>query len=149
MPYFLDASPWDILLFSYTTKVVWLGNIAESLDIGDLPIVPRSMRATHNYAQMRKALRRVGLKIFSWSPKPGAGWHLIWRLIRLNYAMLILTLSLAAIAAALFYTPALFLRKFVQYLEVDQNRENKGWGWVYVVGLFVANILVFFRKSFF
>ena len=149
MPYFLDASPWDILSFSYTTKVVWLGNTAESLDIGDLPIVPRSVRATYNYAQMRKALRRVKLKIFSWSPAPGAGWHLIWHLIRLNYAILILMSSLAAIAAALFYTPALFLRKFVQYLEVDQNRENKGWGWVYVVGHFVANILVLSRKSFF
>ena len=143
-----DASPWDILLFSYTTKVVWLGNIAESLDIGDLPIVPAGMRATYNYTRMKKALREIKLKIFSWSPAPGTGWHLIWRMIRLNYVVLLVVFSLAAISAVLFYTPALFLRKFVQYLEVDPNRENKGWGWVYVVGLFVMNALVFLRKFF-
>ena len=142
----LDASPWDILLFSYTTKVVWLGNIAESLDIGDLPIVPRSIRATYNYAQMRKALREIKLKIFSWSPAQGTGWHLIWRLMHLNHVMLLVVLSLAAISAVLFYTPALFLRKFVEYLEIDRNREDKGWGWVYVIGLFVTNVLVFLRK---
>lgn len=46
----LGASVWDTLLFSYTTKVVMLGNTAETLNIGDLPIVPADMRATSNYA---------------------------------------------------------------------------------------------------
>jgi hypothetical protein len=106
------------------------------------------MRATYNYARMKKALREIELKIFSWSPELGTGWHLIWRMIRLNYVVLLVLLSLAAISAVLFYTPALFLRKLVQYLEVDRNRENRGWGWVYVVGLFVTNVLVFLRKFF-
>jgi hypothetical protein len=136
------------LLFSYTTKVVWLGNIAESFEIGDLPIVPASIRAAYNHARMRKALLEIKLRIFSWSPPLGTGWHLIWRLICLNYLILIVVMTLTAISAVLFYTPALFLRKFVQYLEVDPNRENKGWGWIYVVGLFVMNLLVNLRKSF-
>ena len=144
----LDASPWGILLFSYTTKVVWLGNIAESFDVGDLPIVPASMRATYNYARMRKALREIKLKIFSWSPAPGTGWNLIWRLIRLNYAILLVVLSLVTISTALSFASAFFMRKFVQYLEVDRNREDKEWGWFYVVGLFVANVLAFLRKFF-
>lgn len=33
------ASPWDYIFFSYSTKVVMLGNTAESLEIADLPIV--------------------------------------------------------------------------------------------------------------
>jgi hypothetical protein len=107
------------------------------------------MRAPYNYTRMKKALRKINLKIFSWSPAPGSGWHLIWRLIRLNAAILLVLVTLAAVSAALFYTPPLFLRKFIQYLEVDPNRENKGWGWVYVVGLFVTNVLVFLRKSFY
>ena len=106
------------------------------------------MRATYNYARMRDALRKIKLKIFSWSPALGTGWHLSWRLIRLNYVILIVVMILTAISAVLFYTPALFLRKFVQYLEVDRNRENKGWGLVYVVGLFVMDVLVYLRKSF-
>ena len=107
------------------------------------------MRATYNYARMRKALREINLKIFSWNPAPGNGWHLIWRLIRLNYVILLVVLSLVAIYAALSFAPAFFLRKFVQYLEVDRNRENKEWGWVYVVGLFITNVIVFLRKSFY
>ena len=106
------------------------------------------MRATYNYVRMRKALRKIKLKIFSWSPAPSTGWHLTWRLIRLNYVILLVVLGLVAISAALSFAPALFLRKFVQYLEVDRNREDKKWGWVYVVGLFVTNVLVFLRKSF-
>ena len=104
------------------------------------------MRATYNYARMRKGLREFKLKIFSWSPAPGTGWQLIWRLVRLNYAILLVVLSLVAIATALSFAPAFFMRRFVQYLEVDRNRENKEWGWAYVVGLFVSNVLGFLRE---
>ena len=107
------------------------------------------MRATYNYARMRKALREVKLKIFSWSPAPGTGWHLIWRLVRLNYVVLLVMLSLVTIATPLSFAPAFFMRKFVQYLEADANRENKEWGWVYVVGLFFTNVLAFLGKFFF
>jgi hypothetical protein len=105
------------------------------------------MRATYNHARMSKALREIKLKIFSWSPTLGTGWHLIWRLIRLNYEILLVVMTLTAISAVLFYAPALFLRKFVQYLEIDPNRENKGWGWIYVLGLFVTDVLVCLGKS--
>jgi hypothetical protein len=64
-----SQAPWDILLFSYATKVVWPGNSAEILDIGDLPIAPARMRATYNYARMKKALREIKLKILSWRPE--------------------------------------------------------------------------------
>ena len=106
------------------------------------------MRATYNHARMRKALREIKLKIFSWSPALGTGWHLIWSLVRLNYVILLVVMTLTCISAVLFYAPAFFLRKFVQYLEVDSNRENKGWGWIYVLGLIVTNVLVCLGKSF-
>ncbi|KAF8154768.1 multidrug resistance-associated ABC transporter [Crassisporium funariophilum] len=139
----VGASPWDILLFSYTTKVVWLGNLAASLDIGDLPIVPANMRAVYNYTAMKKAMREIKFHIFSWKPAPGTGWQLAWRMLRLNYVPFIAEFFLAAVSAVLFYSPALFLRMLVAYLEVDRNRENKGWGWVYVIGLFATNAISF------
>ena len=123
--------------------------MAESLDIGDLPIVPASMRATYNFSRMRKALRKIKLEIFSWSPAPGTGWNLIWRLIRLNYVMFLVEFIVVAINAAISFAPAFFLRKFVQYLEVDPDRENKEWGRVYVVGLFFTNVLAFLGKYYF
>lgn len=70
------ASPWAYLYFSYSTKVVMLGNTSESLEIADLPIVPVNIRATINYHEMKQALRKFKLKIRSWSPKVGSGWNI-------------------------------------------------------------------------
>ncbi|KAF9450615.1 P-loop containing nucleoside triphosphate hydrolase protein [Macrolepiota fuliginosa MF-IS2] len=139
----VGASIWDVLLFSYTTKVVWLGNVAESLDIGDLPVVPGDMRATFNYSRMKRAMREVKLRIGSWSPKPGSGWSLIYRLVRLNILAFAAQFGLAVTSAMLFYTPAIFLKELVAYLEVDGARENLAWGWVYVIGLFMSNAVTF------
>ncbi|KAJ8693740.1 hypothetical protein PTI98_008710 [Pleurotus ostreatus] len=139
----IGASSWDTLLFSYTTKVVMLGNVAESLDIGDLPIVPSNMRATVNYTSMKNALRNIKTRFRLWKPKPGSGWSLLYRLCRINAGPIIMEISLAVVAAVLFYAPAIFLRQFIQYLELDPLREDKGWGWVYVVGLFSSNAIAY------
>ncbi|KAF9548180.1 multidrug resistance-associated ABC transporter [Agrocybe pediades] len=138
-----SGSPWDYMLFSYTTKVVWLGNIATSLDIGDLPIVPVDIRSTFNYARMRQAIREIKLRIFSWTPQPGSGYLLAYRLLRLNARVFLAELLLAAVSAVLFYGPPFFLQKLVKYLEVDANREQTGWGWVYALGIFFANVASF------
>ncbi|KAF9531155.1 multidrug resistance-associated ABC transporter [Crepidotus variabilis] len=139
----ISGSCWDYILFSYTTKIVWLGNVATSLEIGDLPVVPANMRATFNYTAMRNASRTIKLRLFSWTPKPGSGWQLGWQLTRLNGVPMFAMASLAAVSACLFYTPAYFLKNFIQYLEVDPNRENQGWGWVYVIGLFMSNAVTY------
>ncbi|KAF8069172.1 multidrug resistance-associated ABC transporter [Lyophyllum atratum] len=139
----IGASIYQILLFSYTTKVVWLGNIATSLETADLPIVPGNMRATFNYSKMKRGMREIRLRIGKWTPQPGSGWGMGWRLIRLNLASITLMLSLAAISAVMFYTPALFLQQFVRYLEVDTERRETGWGWVYVTGLFASNAITY------
>lgn len=96
-----------------------------------------------NYAMMRKAMREVKLRIFSWTPKPGSGWLLAYRLVRLNSLGLITELLLASVSAVLFYAPPFFLQKLVAFLEVDPLRENKGWGWVYVIGIFASNAIGF------
>jgi hypothetical protein len=132
-------------MFSYTTKVVWFGHGAETLDVGDLPIVPKDMRAAFNYARMRSGLRRFQLRIFSWKPQPGSGWGLMYTLARLNIGVLTVEAILAAISASLFYAPAFFLRRLIAYLETDPKRENTGWGWVYVFGLFTVNAITCLR----
>ncbi|KAG5350514.1 hypothetical protein C0989_010730 [Termitomyces sp. Mn162] len=139
----VGASIYEILLFSYTTKVVWLGNIASSLETGDLPIVPGDMRATFNYSKMKRGMRDIRLRIGKWKPQPGSGWSMGWRLLLLNIKVISLMIFLAAIAAVLFYTPALFLERLVKHLEVDPERKDMGWGWVYVVGLFASNAITY------
>ncbi|KAF9234929.1 hypothetical protein BU15DRAFT_78554 [Melanogaster broomeanus] len=135
----VGASVWDFLLFSYTTKVVMLGYSSESLDIGDLPVVPGNMRGTHLYASMRHTLRTVKWRLSWWRPKVGSGWLLAYRLVRVNLLPLTALVSMAAFSACLFYTPPLFLEQVVLYLQSDPNREDRGWGWFYVAGLFFAN----------
>lgn len=143
---FAGASVWDYLLFSYTTKVVMLGNTATSLDIGDLPIVPGNMRATSIFAAMRSTIRTVKLRGFlGWTPSVGQGWELAWRVLHVNQHALMVQVALAAVTAMLFYAPAYFLRKVVQYLETDPQRNNTSWGWFYSVGLFAATATVHIR----
>ncbi|KAL0959849.1 hypothetical protein HGRIS_011525 [Hohenbuehelia grisea] len=135
----IGASSWATLLFSYTTKVVMLGNVAESLEIGDLPIVPANMRATVNYTKMKQVLRSVKFNLGRFSPRAGSGWGLFWRLVIVNKLGLIAQLLIAMLSAVLFYVPALFLRNFVAYLEADPLREDRGWGLVFAIGLFFSN----------
>ncbi|TFK22452.1 ATP-binding cassette transporter [Coprinopsis marcescibilis] len=139
----VGASPWDTLMFSYTTKVVWLGNLAQSLEIGDLPILPADMRAVLNYHNLRDALRKYQMRFFGRSPQPGSGWNLIYKLCRLNATALTVEVLLAGVSACLFYAPAFFMRRLIAYLESDKERQNQGWGWAFVFGLFVSNCIGF------
>jgi len=134
------ASVWDLLLFSYTTKVVLLGNTAESLDIGDLPIVPGSLRATYLFHRMRSALSTIRLRRFIlWDIRPGSGWELAYRLAYINKSGFIVQMALASIGAVLYYAPPFCLQKLVKYLEMDPERHDRSWGWFYSFGIFVAN----------
>lgn len=137
----VGASVWDYLLFSYTTKVVMLGFTSESLEIGDLPIVPRNMRATHLYTTMKRTMRSVKWRLKFWKPRIGSGWQLAYQLLRVNILPMTALLVLAMFSACLFYAPPLFLQQVVLYLESDPERKDRSWGWFHVVGLFFANTL--------
>ncbi|KAG2008576.1 ATP-binding cassette transporter [Coprinopsis cinerea AmutBmut pab1-1] len=139
----IGSSLWGTLVFSYTTKVVWLGNLASSFEIGDLPIIPARLRAVYNYSRMKDGMGRFAFSVLGWKPRPGSGWDLGYKLARLNSAALIIQLSISAATAILFYAPALFMRHLISYLEGDPAREDRGWGWAYAFGLFTANAVVF------
>ncbi|KAJ7589555.1 multidrug resistance-associated ABC transporter [Mycena floridula] len=139
----VGASIWDQLLFSYTTKVVMLGNVAETLEIGDLPIVPAGVRSTNSYVHMKRAMQTISLKIGSWTPAPGTGWNLGYRLIRINSQALILQFWLASVAGVLWYTPPFFLQQLLLYLESDPERKDKSWGLFYVACLFASSLTVY------
>ncbi|KAF5389660.1 hypothetical protein D9757_004116 [Collybiopsis confluens] len=138
------ASPWDYIFFSYSTKVVMLGNTSQSLEIADLPVVPVDMRASVNIHGMKEAIKKFKLKIGSWRPKVGSGWNVGYAMIKYNFWLIVVQFWLAAVSAILFYAPAMFSQMLISYLEVDSERKETGWGWVYVLGMFVSNVLSFF-----
>lgn len=132
-----------------------LGYTSSSLEIGDLPIVPGNMRATVIFQSMKAALRTpiatVSLPFSSYrlfSFRKGSGWELLFKLIRLNERVFIYEISLAAVTAVLYYTPAFFLQSLIRYLEVDEDREDRRWGWVFVIGLFGMNVINYLSKYF-
>ena len=124
-----------------------LGYTAESLEIGDLPILEAMMRSTAVYALMRAALHRFRLRVGAWRPTPGSGLELLYRLVRVNAGPLVMVVVLAMICAVLFYMPAMFLQRVVRYIEVDPLRESKQWGLVFCAGLFVSNAVTYIRES--
>ncbi|KAG5641131.1 hypothetical protein DXG03_005945 [Asterophora parasitica] len=101
------------------------------------------MRATFNYSKMKRGMREVRLRFGNWRPKPGNGWEMGWRLLRLNLSAMLLLLALAATSAVMFYVPSLFLQQFVKYLEHDPERKDTRWGWFYVVGLFTSHAVTY------
>ncbi|KAG9313459.1 hypothetical protein JVU11DRAFT_5783 [Chiua virens] len=138
----VGTSVWGYLLFNYTTKVVMLGYTSESLEIGDLPVVPANMRGTNLYTAMRRTIRTVKWSLRWWRPSVGSGWELAYRLLRVNAGPLLALVSLAAVSAVLFYAPPLFLKQVVSYLEADPNREDRSWGWFYLVGMVFSTAFV-------
>jgi len=118
-----------------------LGNTAESLEIGDLPIVSYDMRATHLFWRMRNAMKNIKPVILGWKPKPGSGWQVGIRLFKLNSFIILLQVTLAAVSAALFYVPAYFLKGLIAYLEGDPERLHKEWGIAFAVGIVVSGII--------
>ena len=67
-------------------------------------------------------------------------------MVRLNKVVIGAEIALAAVSAMLFYAPALFLNRLVQYLQDDPHREDRRWGWVFVAGLFGLNAFSYFSK---
>lgn len=117
-----------------------LGNTAESLEIGDLPILPADMRSATLFAGMRHVVRHVKLK-GRWKPKTGSGWETLWRLALLNKVALSVEIALAAVSAILFYTPAYFLKRLVDFMEGAPS--DIRWGLVYCFALFGTNAILY------
>jgi hypothetical protein len=97
------------------------------------------MRATFSFSRMSQAMRNIHLR--SWRPKPGSGWNMAYRLLRVNALELSIEAVLAAFSAVLFYVPTIFLQRLIYYFEVDPARQDPRWGWAYVFAMMGSNIL--------
>lgn len=124
-----------------------LGYTAESLEIGDLPILSFDMRATHLFRKMRNAMRSIKPVVLRWKPKPGSGFQVGIRLFKLNAYLLFLQMGLTAIVAALYYVPIFFLRRLIAYLETDPQRLHREWGVVFALGILVSGVLLSLSRS--
>ena len=132
------ASVADYLWFRFVTRVVQLGS-SDSVEIGDLPILPATMRATYQFCRMRMNLRAKPLK---------PGWDLAWRLLSLNKFGFLVEALLAASAAPMWFASPFFVRKLIAYLEGDPDRLHRGWGWVYALAQFASLVIVTQRNFF-
>ncbi|EIW78632.1 multidrug resistance-associated ABC transporter [Coniophora puteana RWD-64-598 SS2] len=145
------ASVLDFILFSYTTRLVRLVQTAESLEIGDLPILPANMRATFQFHRMRELLRVSPIVTRGKGKGDGKdggkkgtrpGWGLAWRVLRVNGVAFVAEMIMTALAAPLWFASPFFLQKLIAYLESDPERLHTGWGWVYAIGQLVSLLVV-------
>jgi hypothetical protein len=124
-----------------------LANTVASLEIGDLPILTADMRATFQYAAMRRALRdlkqlSIAIGSYAWRAQIGTGTTLGYQLVRVNSVGLVIMCVLSLVVGSLFYIPPFFMSRVLSYLERDPEREHTEWGWVWVICLCGSNLLL-------
>ncbi|WVF68276.1 hypothetical protein IAT40_003041 [Kwoniella sp. CBS 6097] len=134
----VQATVPEWLLFGYATGVVRKGYVSDSLDVWDLPILPKGLRALYQYKRMKKVYGKRKGRLGRWE-----GYNLLWKVAKVNKAMLWAQTLIATATAFGYYLPHYFLLKFVEYLENDPTRSTPAWGWLLCFGLFMANAIMF------
>ncbi|WWC73697.1 uncharacterized protein I206_107669 [Kwoniella pini CBS 10737] len=134
----VQATVPEWLLFGYATGVVWKGHVSESLDVWDLPILPKALRALVQYRNMREIYGNPRGRFGRTE-----GFNLLWKVAKANSGLLWAQTLLATATAFGYYIPHYILLKFVEYLENDPTRSTPAWGWVLCFGLFMSNAIMF------
>ncbi|WVR08055.1 hypothetical protein IAU60_005101 [Kwoniella sp. DSM 27419] len=80
----VQATVPEWLLFGYATSVIRKGYVAESLDVWDLPILPKGLRSLYQYKLMKAVYGRPKGRFGRWE-----GFNLLWKLAKVNKALLI------------------------------------------------------------
>ncbi|KAH8793678.1 multidrug resistance-associated ABC transporter [Flagelloscypha sp. PMI_526] len=127
------GSVLDLSLFSFAGKVVTLASSAKSVEIGDLPIIPGSVRSPVNFDLLTNVIRRRGYT--ATFTKKGSGWNILRVLISANKWWLFVDVLMAAVSAIANYLPPIAIQRVIKFIEEDPNRDNIQWGWVAVLAV--------------
>ena len=138
----LSATVPEWLTFSYATPVVMKGNVSESMEIWDLPVLQASLRALPEFKRILKTYVRPKARLGRWE-----GFNLLWRLAQANTGALVAQSLLAAATAVFYYVPHYLLQLFIMYLEGDPARSEPAWGWLLAFGLFITNAIVYIASG--
>ncbi|KAH8822792.1 hypothetical protein DL96DRAFT_1714257 [Flagelloscypha sp. PMI_526] len=114
-------------------KVVTLASSAKSVEIGDLPIIPGSVRSPVNFDLLTKVILRRGYT--ATFTKKGSGWNILRVLISANKWWLFVDVLMAAVSAIANYLPPIAIQRVIKFIEEDPNRDNIQWGWVAVLAV--------------
>ncbi|KIR78450.1 ATP-binding cassette transporter [Cryptococcus gattii EJB2] len=138
----VQATIPEWLLFSYATNVIHKGYVSESLDVWDLPILPRTLRALYQFKRMKRAYGKT-------KGRRGRmeGFNLLLTVARVNSGLLWAQTLLAAATAFGYYLPHYLLKLFINFLENDPGRTEPAWGWFLCFGLFTSNALIFIASG--
>lgn len=138
----VQATIPEWLLFSYATNVIHEGYVSESLDVWDLPILPRTLRALYQFKRMKRAYGKT-------KGRRGRmeGFNLLLTVARVNSGLLWAQTLLAAATAFGYYLPHYLLKLFINFLENDPGRTEPAWGWFLCFGLFTSNALIFIASG--
>ncbi|OXG63652.1 ATP-binding cassette transporter [Cryptococcus neoformans CHC193] len=138
----VQATIPEWLLFGYATDVIRKGYVSESLDVWDLPILPRTLRALYQFKRMKRAYGKT-------KGRRGRmeGFNLLLTVAKVNSGLLWAQTLLAAATAFAYYLPHYLLKLFINFLENDPARTEPAWGWLLCFGLFTSNALIFIASG--
>ncbi|KAF7377450.1 Multidrug resistance-associated ABC transporter [Mycena sanguinolenta] len=132
----VDGSPFDLLFFSYISKITAL---PAGFTVPDLPLLTANMRALVTYSQIRQSLQHT------YASKLLPGVRLGLAVLRTNARGLLNVQLLSALTAAARYAPPYFIRLLLLHLERNRSPEgpveDNRWGYVYVAGLFASGLV--------
>lgn len=155
----IEASVLSMLMFNWVTPVITAGSSKVQMGLDDLPHLSASFRTVTLYKNFRKAARKSVERAISSKrptiandiegPRDGLGYaphwfnRLLWRLLVVNRWAFSLNCFLAFVTAILYYLPAFFLNRLLQFLEVENRveRRDKTMGYAYCFGLLLSLIL--------
>lgn len=156
----IEASVLGILMFNWVTPVIKCGSSKLQMGLDDLPHLSASFRTVTLYKNFRKAARKSVERAMSSSktpmiandvegPRDGLGYapkwfnRLLWRLLVVNRFAFSLNCLLAFATAGLYYLPAFFLSRLLDFFETShqsQNRE-KTLGYAHCLGMLLSLVL--------
>ncbi|KAH9811640.1 hypothetical protein DFH28DRAFT_433779 [Melampsora americana] len=138
------CSVLDHLFFNWVSPVMKAGMKKASLEKSDLPHLSADFRSWNLYKKVidniaQASQNQTGLmKHVGKSPQ----WMnpLLWRVIKINQTAFMTQAALALLNSVLYYAPAFFLRKIIEFLEHKDASETKStaMGYTYCAGLLIA-----------
>nr|CAG8444810.1 14548_t:CDS:10 [Entrophospora candida] len=116
----------DFLLFSTLSALMHRAHNQGKLDDQDLDALSYEYRASTLYNKIKK-----------WR-----GSRLLFRLFKANKSVIIIQISFSIAMAALFYTPMVFVYRFLEAIQLEDRSEALEWGFIYLIGILLANIIL-------
>ncbi|CAG8540389.1 15319_t:CDS:10 [Funneliformis mosseae] len=124
------SSLWDFMMFSTVNQLIRKAYSQPSFNDTDFDQLPYALRASTLYNKFKR-----------WR-----NHSLLYRLVRTNRKYILIQSFYVIIVSVLYYAPYAFLYRFIEffqnYKEKHESGETLEWGFIYIFGMLISNIVL-------